>query len=196
MFTLPTATDSTATETNTEAEAEPETIFNGERVEEYEDYWKAISMVRLLKKSCKALGVAKVKDQGRSPWADHYGHFAAIAYGTDDEPGLKTTCQELDGNLPAYKEEFETPEGEFDVITKDNAEDFGLPADEFGEDEDPIYVPVDYEAPTEVWFAEEGEEIDAETVKETCETVNRVGDATAEELTEALKDAGMKVVWA
>lgn len=201
-FSLPTDSSNDSNQNDSDSssdsssDSEPETIFGGERVEEYEDYWKAISMVRLLKKSCKALGVAKVKDQGRSPWADHYGHFAGIAYGTDDETGLKETCDDLDGNLPAYKDEFGEPEGEFDVITKDNAEDFGLPADEFGDDEDPIYVPVEYDAPEEVWYAEEGEEVDDDAVTGTLEGVSGVGEARAEEALELLKKAGMKVVWA
>ncbi|SEL18377.1 hypothetical protein [Haloferax larsenii] len=194
-FTLPTQTDA-QTETETETETEDETVFGGERVEDYEDYWKTIDMIRLLKKSCKALGVAKKKDKGRSPWADHYCHFDAIAYGDDENEGLKQKCASLDGNLPTYKDEFEEPEGEFDKITKDNCEDFGLPADSFGEDEDPIFVPVDYEAPEEVWYQTEGEEVETETVKETFETVNRVGDATSDELLEAIEEAGMKVVWA
>jgi hypothetical protein len=183
MFELPTQTDA-----KPETEPQPETVFGGERVEEYEDYWKAISMVRLLKKSCKALGVAKVKDAGKSPWADHYGHFAAIAYGTDDEPGLKETCKDLPGNLPTYKEEFETPEGDFDVITKDNAEDFGLPADDFGDDEDAIFVPVEYEAPEEVWYEVEANE---ETVTEVLEGISGIGEARAAEAYTALKEAGL-----
>nr|BDD45078.1 hypothetical protein 10 [bacterium] len=194
-FSLPTETE-TETETETTTETDQETTFGGERVEEYEDYWKAISMVRLLKKSCKALGVAKVKDAGKSPWADHYGHFAAIAYGTDDEKGLKDVTAEMKGNLPKYKDEFEAPEGEFEVITKENADEFGLPEDAFEDDEDPIFVPEDYEAPAEVWYHNEGEEADTETAKDALEGVSGVGEARAEEALEALKDAGIKLVWA
>ncbi|WP_200531609.1 MULTISPECIES: hypothetical protein [unclassified Halorubrum] len=187
MFELPTQTDSTANN-QTDSDSNDETTFGGERIEEYEDYWKAISMVRLLKKSCKALGVAKVKDSGKSPWADHYGHFAAIAYGTDDEPGLKETCQDLPGNLPEYKDEFETPEGDFDVITAETAEDFGLPADDFGDDEDPIFVPVEYEAPEEVWYEVSADET---TVTEVLEGISGIGEARAAEAYKALKEAGL-----
>jgi hypothetical protein len=188
MFTLPTQTDSDSDSNENNTQTETETVFGGERVEEYEDYWQAISMVRLLKKSCQALGVAKVKDQGKSPWADHYGHFAAIAYGDDNTEGLKQACKALEGNLPAYKDEFEAPEGEFDIITAENADEFGLPEGSFGEDEDCIFVPVEYEAPETVWFDVTANEA---TVTEVLEGISGIGEARATEAYEALKATGL-----
>lgn len=192
-FSLPAA--DVKPQNNDQTDETDETTFGGERVDDYEDYWKAISMVRFEQKACKTLGVAKVKDAGKSPYADHYAHFAGIAYGEgntfadrENPAGLHGKCADLDGSLPKYKEEFETPEGDFEVITAENCEEYGIDSDHFGEDEDPIFVPSDYEPPAEVWYETVANE---ETVTEVLQGISGIGEARAEEAYKALSDAGL-----
>lgn len=189
-FSLPTDVRTDNDNTNAAVEAEPETTFGGDRIDNYEDYWLSVDMVRILGKSCKRLGVAKVKDAERSPWAAHYVHYR------DLKNENKETCTDLKGNLPTYREEFGEPETDCQKITAENAEEIGLTADDFGDDEDPIFVPVDYEPPEVVFWAEAGEEAPEETVREALETVSRLGEKTSEEAIKALEEAGLTVVFA
>lgn len=174
-------------------ETDPMAKYEG-HTETYNDYWQAVGMVRYLGKACRSLGVAKVKDAGSSPFADHYVHFRDLKDGLKDEVNGNDDHEALPGSLPDFRDNVGTPEWDHTEVTAENAEEFGLDPETFKEDEDPIYVMDSYEAPEEVWYAEEGEEADEQAVVDALSEVSGIGEARAEKALKALKDAGMTVV--
>jgi hypothetical protein len=192
---LPTQTASNDNnQNNSGANNDPKAKYEGHE-ETYNDYWQAVGMVRYLGKACRTLGVAKVKDEGSSPWADHYVHFRAIKDDLKDRVNGDGEEDALPGSLPDFRNVFETPEWDHIEVTKENAADYGLDPETFNDDEDPIYVMADYEAPEEVYYAESGEEATEDDVTEALTTVDGIGEGRAEKALEALKDAGLTVVY-
>lgn len=173
---LPTdvSTEST-TATETETETDPREKYAGHEGT-YFDYWGYTDLKRYGQKACQTLGVAKVKDAGKSPFADHYCHFR------DEQKVLKDKVNgqgdfeadgALPGSLPDFKEAFGEPEFDHIKVTADNADEFGIDPDLFKEDEDPIFVKADYEVPETVWY--DDEETDGDL---TLETVLRIAEET------------------
>ena len=192
-ISLPQTGENSGKNSGSDSDSDPMAKYEGNE-ETYNDYWQAVGMVRYLGKACRTLGVAKVQDAGSSPWADHYVHFRDLKDGLKDEVNGNDDHEALPGSLPDFRDNVGTPEWDHTEVTAENAKEFGLDPETFKEDEDPIFVMDSYEAPEGVWKAEEGEEADEKAVREAFETVNRVGEATSEELVKALKDAGMTVV--
>ena len=198
--------DSAAT---TETETETETVYDG-RMDEQEEYWAVIDTERFLQKLCLTNGVA-VDDSGKRPYARYtdaegespLADHGLFYYRTKKEMGGELADLRSDGdlnddqNLPNYKHEFGAPEFDHVVVTAENAEDFGLDAEIFGDDEE-IFLPTDYEPETDddgnlvVWYETEN---DAEYTKDDVLTalndVKGLGPKKAGKALNALQDAGI-----
>lgn len=199
---FPTPSESVSTETTTETETESKTFE--ERSDDFETYWAVVDTERFLQKMCLNYGVAvdgkfaRYTDaEGESPLADH-GLFyyrqkkelAADLRGRRDDGDLPD-----DATLPTYTDEYPEPEYDHVVVSQENAEDFGLDADLF-EDDETIFLPSEYEPETDddgnlvVWYNSDVE-YTKNDVLTALKSVDGIGDKTAGKALNALKDAGI-----
>jgi hypothetical protein len=106
-------------------------------------------------------------------------------------------------NLPEYRECFPEPAYDHFVVTADNADDFGIDPDYFGEDTDPITVPESLELPknddgnvaVEGDSSESDDRLTPEEATDIMTNGHKVGDKTAGAAFNALEEAGAKIVW-
>ena len=196
---------STETET-TETEPEPETVYDG-RHDEQEGYWAVVDTERYIQKLCLTYDVgvdtsgkrpyARYNDVDNSPLADHGLTYYRSKTEQADDLADKRESGELedDQNLPAYKDQFETPEWDHGVVTKENARDYGVDPEFMGDDEQ-IFVPDEYDLPTDendellVWSEtpEAGDGLTVAQVLEIADGVKGLGPKTHERLAEALEN--------
>jgi hypothetical protein len=116
-----------------------DSVFGG-RIDLYESYWLYVDGVRCIGPVLRNSAASK-EDTDRSPLARHYIHF----YEKKEEH--KEKCRDLPGNLPKYKEHFEEPRGDVRKVPRENLEDLGI---DWEEEDDPIWLPPEYELPS-VW---------------------------------------------
>lgn len=202
-FPTPADNDSNAAETT---ETETETVYDG-RMDDQEDYWAVVDTERFLQKLCVANnvavddGFARYTDaEGESPLADH----GLFYYRQKKETGSELSDRRSDGDmnedqtLPAYTDQFGSPEYDHVVVSAENAADFGLSADQFEDDEE-IHLPTAYEPETDadgnlvVWYDadEDTAEYTKDDVLDALNGVKGVGDKTAGRALNALQDAGI-----
>jgi hypothetical protein len=191
-ISLPQTGENSGKNSGNSGEADPMAKYEGNE-ETYNDYWQAVGMVRYLGKACRTLGVAKVQDAGSSPWADHYVHFRDLKDGLKDEVNGNDDHEALPGSLPDFRDNVGTPEWDHTEVTAENAKEFGLDPETFKEDEDPIFVMDSYEAPEEVWYAEEGEALSDEEHLKVLTDADGVGKATAENILKHLKETNIRL---
>ena len=201
-FPTPSETDSDSA-ANTETETE--TVYDG-RMDDMEEYWAVIDTERFLQKMCLTYGVAvdgefaRYTDaEGESPIADH----GLFYYRTKKEMGSELSDRRADGdlnddqNLPNYKDQFGELETDHVVVSKENAEDFGLDAELFEDDEE-IQLPEEYEPETDddgnliVWYETDGQsEYTKDDVLDALNGVSGIGPKKAGKALNALQDAGI-----
>lgn len=199
-FATPSADGSTETETETETTTE---TYDG-RMDDMEEYWGYVDTERFLQKMCVAFGVAVddgfaryTEAEGESPLADHGLFYYRQKKELGNELRDQREGDELndDQNLPAYRDQFETPEYDYTEVSADNAEDFGLDADQF-EDDEVMYVPEEYEPETNddneliVWYNTDGD-YTKDDVLEALNDVSGIGPKKAGKALNALQDAGI-----
>jgi hypothetical protein len=199
---FPTRDGETETETATATETEPAT-YDG-RHDEMETYWAVIDTERYIQKLCVSYdvavdnGFARYNDaKGESPIADDGLFYYQTKQQMGDDLTEKRDEGELnsDQNLPNYKDQFGAPEFEHAEITAENAEDFGLDADLFDDDET-IFLPDEYEPETDdddvliIWNKADGEYTKNDVLK-ALNGVKGIGDKKAGNALNALQDAGI-----
>jgi hypothetical protein len=189
-----------STETANPTETEPETTFGGNRDDDYEDYWAICDAYRGIKKMCLThlfdgdkVSNRTIEDKAEvSPLAEHFVFYK------EQKDGIKATLKERRANdelpkgasLPAYREEFETPDFDHDVLTADNADEWGLTAGVFRDDEDAIFVPEAYEPPMDddgnliVYHSQDTDGPSLEAVLAAAAETDGIGEKTLENLKE------------
>jgi hypothetical protein len=202
-MSFPTPAETAVETENTATVTEEAPIYDG-RMEEMEDYWAVIDTERFLQKLCLTLDVAvdgefaRYTDaEGESPIADHGLFYYRTKKDMAGDLADRRSEGDLndDQNLPNYKDQFGELEQDHTVITKDNAEDFGLDADLFEDDEE-ISLPDEYEPETDdegnlvVWYNQDGD-YSQNDVLTALNAVKGIGPKTAGRALNALQDAGI-----
>ncbi|QSG06382.1 hypothetical protein [Halapricum desulfuricans] len=212
-FPTATATVSTETQTETQTEPEPEEVsvyetLSEEIIEKLHEYDDVVETYRGVKKLALThlfespegvtnADIVALKD--RSPIAEHFVFFR------DRKNELKSEFRDLRNNdeipkevsLPGFREEVE-PNFEFEILSVETAEEWGVDPATFFEDEDEIRVPADYKPPMNddgellVFFEEEeteGGDFTLEEVLEIAEETDGIGPKKVEALKACLEAA-------
>lgn len=116
-----------------------DSVYGG-RVDLYEAYWLYVDGVRYVGPVLDQSSATK-EDTERSPLARHYNHFY------EKKEKHKEKCSDLPGSLPGYKDHFGEPRGEVQKVPRGKLDELGI---EWKENDDPIWLPPEYELP-EVW---------------------------------------------
>jgi hypothetical protein len=193
------------TPTAADTETETETVYDG-RHDGQEEYWAYVDTERFVQKLCLSFDVANdggyaryTEAEGESPLADH----GLFYYRQKKEMAAELSEKRSDGEmnddqtLPEYKNQFETPEWDHVVVSAENAEDYGIDPELFGDDEE-IHVPEEYQPETDedgtlvIWYETDGDsEYTKNEVLEALKSVSGIGDAYAGRQLNALEDAGI-----
>ena len=197
MFPTPDETAvSTATETETETETEEKSVYEtlaDEHTEMLTDYWMVVETYRGVKKLALThlfdspegvtnADIAALAD--RSPLAEHFVFYRETKNDMKDEFRTLREDGEIpkEVSLPGFKDETD-PDFDYEVLSADNAADWGVNPETFYEDEDEILVPDEYEAPTDddgnlvVWKNTEGGFSVEEVLKVAADT-DGIGEKT------------------
>ena len=204
-FKTPTAAE---TETETKTETETETVYDG-RHDGQEEYWAYVDTERFVQKLCLSFDVAVdggyaryTEAEGESPLADHGLFYYRQKKELAAELSEKRSDGEMndDQTLPNYKDQFGTPEWDHVVISAENAEEYGIDADLFDEDEE-IHVPEEYQPETDedgtlvIWYETDGDsEYTKADVLAALNSVTGIGDKKSGQALNALIDAGIVTV--
>jgi len=116
-----------------------DSVFGG-RIDLYEAYWLYVDGVRYVGPVLKQSSATK-KDGESSPLARHYNHF----YQKKEEH--KEKCRDLPKGLRTYKRHFGEPRGDVVKVPRSKLDELGI---EWEEEDDPIWLPPEYELPP-VW---------------------------------------------
>jgi hypothetical protein len=195
----------TAADTETETETETETVYDG-RHDGQEEYWAYVDTERFVQKLCLSFDVANdggyaryTEAEGESPLADHGLFYYRQKKETADELADLRSDGEMndDQNLPNYKDQFGTPEWDHVVVSAENAEEYGIDPELFGDDEE-IHVPEEYQPETDedgtlvIWYATDGDsDYTKDDVLKALNGVKGIGDKKAGKALNALEDAGI-----
>lgn len=166
--------------------------FYDDRIDEFEQEWKAQSIRRFIDHVCEYFGIDVENDVGCSKWADIHSEKTEEIYGED---GLKDSNKEkYDGNLHQYKKQFGSPDYDYDEVNQDNADDFtkveGM-AEEFADDYDSIFLPEDFEVPEDLYYKPK---VDisatgiADNISQCAEQTKGIGDKTVDRFEESVEE--------
>lgn len=146
-----------------DADGGDEPYYDDERIDAYETYWKRVDMVRWLGWKLSRSRASKF-DSENSPLAREYNEKMGAKHDSRED------CNDLPGNLPAYRRHFEEPA--WDYRTEEPR----------SEGEDPIYLPADFETP-DVWdeatFDDIGGDPALEVIEDVQESVHALGEDIA-----------------
>lgn len=198
---FPTPADSSSTTTETTTEDDEQTPFEqltDEQRETYQDYWGVVETYRGVKKMClthlfdNPEGVTNdeiLAHTEHSPLAEHFEFY--MEQKNDLKDSLRDSRDDGDlpeqMSLPDFKDETD-PDFEYEVLSVENAEDWSINPEAFYDDEDAIWVPDEYEPPTDddghltVWHNSPEGGLSVSQVLDIAEDTDGIGQKTLENL--------------
>lgn len=191
----------TPTRDDVSNDAENNQTFDS-RHDKLEQYWAYVDAVRFFKKLCEQYDVA-VQDNGYVQFTDASDASPIAADGLmyyKKKEQLKSELQddradgtlESDQDLPAYRDQFESPEFEHTEVTAENAEQVALSPDQF-EDDEALHIAEAYEPETDekgapvIWWDDGVTERD---IAESAMQVKGIGSQKAGKVVNQLRRDG------